>query len=77
MFSALLPGSYATWAQARAQSGLSATEAQVVLAATPVVSTLLAAGLLGESLGDGVLAAGGLVLAASLLSAAGQQEKAA
>ena len=70
VFSAIIPGSYATWAQARAQSGLSATEAQVILAATPVISTLLAAALLGEPVGPNVFWAGGLVLAGSLLSTA-------
>ena len=71
LVSALLPGSYATWAQARAQCGLTSTEAQVILAATPVISTLIAAFVLGEPLGPNVLIAGGLVVSASLLSALG------
>lgn len=57
-FSALVPGSAATWLQARGQSGVSSSEAQVILALTPLVSVSVAAAFLGEPLGGNVLAAG-------------------
>jgi drug/metabolite transporter (DMT)-like permease len=66
-FSALVPGSLATFLQAKGQSGVSAPEAQVILALTPVVSICIAAALLGERIGPNVLQAGGVMLGATAL----------
>ena len=66
-FSALVPGSLATFLQAKGQSGVTAPEAQVILALTPVVSVCIAAALLGERIGPNVLQAGGVMLGATAL----------
>ena len=66
-FSALVPGSLATFLQAKGQSGVSAPEAQVILALTPVVSVCIAAALLGERIGPNVLQAGGVMIGATAL----------
>ena len=66
-YSALVPGSAATWLQARGQSGVSAAEAQVILALTPVVSVLIAGAGLGETVGPNVWEGGAIMVAASLL----------
>jgi len=68
--SALLPGSAATWLQARGLSGVRAAEAQLILALSPLVSILLAAALLGEPVGETVWEGGALMLSASLLCVA-------
>ena len=67
LFSALVPGSLATWLQARGQSGVSAPEAQVILALTPVVSVCVAGALLGETVGANVFEAGAIMLTASAI----------
>jgi drug/metabolite transporter (DMT)-like permease len=69
-FSALVPGSLATWLQARGQSGVSAAEAQVILAMTPVVSVLIAGAFLGEEVGQNVYEGGAIMLTASFMCVA-------
>ena len=69
-YSALVPGAFATWLQARGQSGVSAPEAQVILALTPVVSILIAGAVLGEEVGPNVWEGGAIMLSASLLCVA-------
>lgn len=49
-FTALVPGSLATWLQAKGQSAVSGPEAQLILAVTPVVAVTLAAVFLGEEI---------------------------
>jgi drug/metabolite transporter (DMT)-like permease len=66
-FSALVPGSLATWLQAKGQSGVTAPEAQVILALTPLVSVCIAGALLGEHIDGSVAGAGALMLSASFL----------
>jgi drug/metabolite transporter (DMT)-like permease len=70
VYSALVPGSLATWLQARGQSGVSAAEAQVILALTPVVSVLIAGAFLGEEVGQNVYEGGAIMLTASLMCVA-------
>ena len=70
LVSALVPGSAATWLQAKGQAGVSAAEAQVVLALTPVVSVLIASQLLGEQISPSAVLAGGLLISASAMSTA-------
>jgi drug/metabolite transporter (DMT)-like permease len=69
-YSALVPGAAATWLQARGQSGVSAAEAQVILALTPVVSILIAGAVLGEEVGPNVWEGGAIMLSASLICVA-------
>lgn len=45
-----VPGSLATWLQAKGQSAVSGPEAQLILAVTPVVAVTLAAVFLGEEI---------------------------
>lgn len=45
-----MPGSLATWLQAKGQSAVSGPEAQLILAVTPVVAVTLAAVFLGEEI---------------------------
>ncbi len=70
VYSALVPGSLATWLQARGQSGVSAAEAQVILALTPVVSVIIAGALLGEEVGQNVYEGGAIMVAASMMCVA-------
>jgi drug/metabolite transporter (DMT)-like permease len=69
-YSALVPGAAATWLQARGQSGVSAAEAQVILALTPVVSVIIAGAVLGEEVGANVYEGGAIMVAASLMCVA-------
>lgn len=69
-FSALVPGSLATFLQAKGQSGVSAPEAQVILALTPVVSICIASVLLGERIGPNVMQAAAVMLTASAICVA-------
>lgn len=68
VYSAFAPGALASYIQLKGQGRVSAPEAQLVYAATPVFNAVVSTLALGETMTTNTLIGGGIILAASVSS---------
>jgi drug/metabolite transporter (DMT)-like permease len=67
VYSAVGPGALANLLQMKGQRTVSAAEAQVIFATTPVFNAVISVGFLGEAAGGQTLLGGAVIVAASVL----------
>ena len=66
VYSAYVPGALANYVQLKGQASVSASDAQVIYATTPVFNALVSVLALGETLTTNTVVGGAVILCASL-----------
>jgi drug/metabolite transporter (DMT)-like permease len=75
VYSAYVPGALANYLQLKGQASVSASDAQVIYATTPVFNTFVSVLALGETLSTNTVVGGAVILCASLAPFIGASQK--